>query len=163
MATHTEVDLQYVQHLFTREVGHATPKVDVRGAVFRHEAILLVRERYDGLWTLPGGWADIGESPCEAVVREIFEESGYRTRATKLLALYDKTRHAHPPSPYYTYKLFFLCELIGGSPAPSIETDGVDFFRVDALPPLSHTRVTPAQIARLFELSRHPDAPTDFD
>jgi ADP-ribose pyrophosphatase YjhB (NUDIX family) len=135
----------------------------VRGAVFRDDMILLVKERSDGGWTLPGGWADVGDSPSDAVVREIVEESGYQTRAVKLLALYDRNKHAHTPYPYHAYKLFFLCELIGGAPAHSVETDDVAFFRRDAIPELSLTRITPAQIARLFEHYDHPDWPTDFD
>jgi ADP-ribose pyrophosphatase YjhB (NUDIX family) len=131
--------------------------------VFRDGAILLVKERQDGLWALPGGWADVNESPSEAVVREVFEESGYQTRAIKLLALYDRRKHAHPPHLYHIYKLFFCCELLGGTPAPSLETEAVGFFQEHALPELSIMRVTPAQIARLFEHYRHPNWPTDFD
>jgi ADP-ribose pyrophosphatase YjhB (NUDIX family) len=162
-ATHTDVDVTHVRDLFAGEVGHATPKVDVRAVVFRGEAILLVRERAEGLWTLPGGWADIGESAGEAVVREAYEESGYRARAVKLLALYDRNKHAHPPYPFHVFKLFFQCELIGGEPTHSMETDGVEFFRENELPELSIMRVTAAQIARFFEHLRHPDWPTDFD
>ena len=163
VATHSDVDLNYVRGLFVSEAGHATPKVDVRGAVFRDNAILLVRERSDGLWTLPGGWADVNESPGEAVVREVYEESGYRTRAVKLLAVYDRSKHAHTPFPYHVYKLFFQCELVGGVASHSVETDGVAFFPEDRIPELSLLRVTPAQVARLFEHYRHPDWPTDFD
>jgi len=162
-ATHTDVDLPHIRDLFAGEVGHATPKVDVRAVVLRGEAILLVRERAEGLWTLPGGWTDIGESAGEAVAREAYEESGYRIRAVKLLALYDRNKHGHPPYPFHTYKLFFQCELIGGEPTHSMETDGVGFFRENELPELSIMRVTAAQIARLFEHLRHPDWPTDFD
>ena len=78
--------------LFACDAGYATPKVDVRGVVFQDGKILLVQERSDGMWTLPGGWADVGDSPADAVVREIREESGYETRATKLLALLDRNR-----------------------------------------------------------------------
>lgn len=162
-ATQGKVDASVVYDLFAFETGHATPKVDVRGAVFRDDTILLVHERQDGGWTLPGGWADVGEPPSEAVVREIVEESGYQTRAVKLLAVYDRDRHGHPPIPYYVYKLFFQCELIGGTPSESSETDGVGFFHEDALPPLSLSRVTQTQIARLFAHARHPEWPTDFD
>jgi ADP-ribose pyrophosphatase YjhB (NUDIX family) len=163
MAAHSEADLSVIRELFAGQVGYATPKVDVRGAVFRGDAILLVKERSDGCWTLPGGWADVGDSPAEAVVREIAEESGYQARAVKLLALYDRNKHGHPPIPYHTYKLFFLCELIGGAPAESAETDGVGFFAESEMPDLSLTRVTPTQIARLFAHYRNPDLPADFD
>jgi ADP-ribose pyrophosphatase YjhB (NUDIX family) len=149
--------------LFRAEAGYATPKVDVRGVVIRDDRVLLVRERSDGLWTLPGGWADVGDAPSHAVEREIWEESGYEAKVTKLLALYDRNRHDHPPMAFHVYKAFFRCEITGGQPALSDETDGVDFFALDALPPLSVERVTASQIARFFDHARHPDWPTDFD
>ncbi len=149
--------------IFAGQTGHATPKVDVRGVVFQDDRILLVRERSEGLWSLPGGWADVYDSPAEATVREIWEESGYRTQAVKLLALYDRTKQGHPPMPFHVYKIFFQCEITGGSAQGSIETDDVGFFTEDALPPLSIGRVTAAQIARFFEQYRHPKWPTDFD
>jgi len=162
-AVHSHMDVQYILNLFAGEVGYLTPKTDVRGAVFREETILLVKERGDGFWTLPGGWVDIGESPSEAVVREVHEESGYVTRPVKLLALYDKNKHAHPPSAYHVYKLFFQCEIVQGNPSDSIETEGAAFFHKDRLPALSLPRVTPAQIARLFQHNRNPAWPTEFD
>lgn len=158
---HTEP--QRILDLWRQEVGYATPKVDVRAAVFRQGRILLVRERCDGLWTLPGGWVDVNESPSEAVTRETYEESGYHTRAVRLLAVHDKNKHAHPPSAHHSFKLFFHCELLGGEPVQTVETDAVDFFHANALPALSLSRVTPAQIARLFDYMQHPEWPTEFD
>ena len=163
LQNYTDSDLPRIRDLFAGEHGHATPKVDVRGVVFNEDAILLVRERADGKWTLPGGWVDVNESPSESVVREVFEESGYQTKALKLLACYDRNRHPHPPHPYHVYKLFFHCEILGGSPSTSYETDGVDFFKQDAIPELSTGRVTSAQIDRFLEFLRSPDLPTDFD
>jgi len=163
IAAGADQEIEAVQGLLSGEVGHATPKVDVRGVVFLDEQILLVRERADGLWALPGGWADVYDTPADATVREVFEESGYRTRATKLLALLDRNRQGHPPMPFHAYKVFFHCELLGGEPATSIETDDVGFFQESRLPPLSIGRVTEAQIHRFFEHLRHPDLPTDFE
>ncbi|MCL4505816.1 MAG: NUDIX hydrolase [Chloroflexi bacterium] len=163
MATYTDADLSSLIGLFDGETGYATPKIDVRAAVFKDDAILMVRERTDGGWSLPGGWADVGESPSEMAAREVFEESGYRVRAMRLLAVYDRNRHGHPPIPFYVYKLIFQCELTGGAPVESIETDGIGFFREDALPELSLSRVTPGQLRRIFEHYRHPDWPADFD
>jgi ADP-ribose pyrophosphatase YjhB (NUDIX family) len=162
-AAHTDAGFEHISGLFSDQAGYATPKVDVRGAVFRDNMILLVKEHSDGGWTLPGGWADVGDSPGDAVVREIAEESGYLTRVVKLLAFYDRNKHGHPPYPFHAYKIFFLCELIGGAAATSGETEAVDFFREDELPELSLTRVMPAQIARLFAHYSHPEWPTDFD
>ena len=153
-----------VERVLQLEHGYPTPKVDVRGVVLNEEGrMLLVRETGDGLWTLPGGWADPGTTPAEAVEKEILEESGFVTRAVRLLALYDRDRQGHPPLQWPVYKLFMLCELQGGAPRHSIETDGVGFFGSDEIPPLSLGRVVERQIARMFELAARPHDPTDFD
>ncbi|MBI1877644.1 MAG: NUDIX hydrolase [Chloroflexi bacterium] len=164
MANGSTADLKHVLDLFAGQVGYATPKIDTRGVVFLEDMLLLVKEAEDGCWTLPGGWADVNESPSETVAREIFEESGFETRVVKLLAVYDRSKHPHtPPHPFHTYKLFFRCEIIGGAATKSMETEAVGFFREDDIPELSISRVTSGQIARLFEHHRHPDWPTDFD
>lgn len=165
MAAGSDLDAAAVLDLFQREKWYATPKVDVRGAVFQDDRILLVQQRADGLWTLPGGWADVGESPSQAIEREILEESGFETRAVKLAAVYDRDhpRHGHPPEPYHVYKLIFLCEMLGGTPVESYEIQQVGFFKEDEIPDLSLLRVVPSQISRLFEYFRNPDLPTDFD
>ena len=105
----------------------------------------------------------MNDAPSEAVAREIFEESGYRARAVKLAALFDKNRHPHPPGVHHIYKLFFVCELEGGDAAASSETDAVEFFPVCALPPLSSGRVLASQIERLYQHRLDPALPTDFD
>lgn len=164
-AQHTDFPAARIGDLFAQEVGHATPKIDARGVVFQDGRVLLVKERADGRWTLPGGWVDVGEAPSEAVVREVYEEAGCRTRAVKLLAVYDRNRHDHPPHVWHIYKLFFRCELDGPIDPlpPNLETEAVAFFAPDNLPELSAGKVTAAQIARFFEHLRHPDWPTDFD
>jgi len=148
---------------WAHEHGYATPKVDVRGAVFDGDRVLLVRERSDGRWTLPGGWVDVNDAPSEAVVREIREESGFEARAVKLAALVDKNRHPHPPGVHHIYKLMFLCELTGGAARGGTETDAVDFFAVGALPPLSTGRILAPQIERLYRHQLERGLPTDFD
>ena len=159
-------DVPAVLGLLEAETGYATPKVDVRGVVFDDAGhLLLVRERSDGKWTLPGGWADVGSTPAENVVREIREEAGFETRAVKLLAVYDPRRHPHPPKLHHVYKLFVRCEIIGGTAAGggTLETAGVEFFPPDRLPELSTQRATASQLARMFEHYRQADLPTDFD
>jgi ADP-ribose pyrophosphatase YjhB (NUDIX family) len=143
--------------------GYATPKVDVRGAAFVDGRVLLVREISDGKWTLPGGWADVNQSAAECVVREVAEESGYRVRAVKLAAVYDYRKSNRPQHLDSIYKMFFICELVGGSASASIETSETGFFPRDALPPLSVGRTTAQQIARMFEHAERPDLPADFD
>jgi ADP-ribose pyrophosphatase YjhB (NUDIX family) len=158
------MDKRSLLDLFERESGYATPKVDVRGVVFREGKILLVREVADGGWTLPGGWADVNESAKESVVREVREESGYETRPVKMLAVYDRSKHDHVPNfPYHVYKLFILCELVGGEARISSETSEIGFFALDELPELSLSRVTPNQIRHFFDHYNHPEWPTDFD
>lgn len=156
-------NLNRVLDLFACDAGYATPKMDVRGVVFQDNKIVLVQERSDGMWTLPGGWADVVDSPTDAVVREIREESGYETRATKLLALLDRNRENHPPHVNHIYKVFIRCEILGGEPTTSHETQAVGFFLEGEIPELSLTRNVPGQITRMFEHYRQPDLPADFD
>ena len=163
LAKELDIPVGRAKALWDQEDGYATPKVDVRGAVFDGDKVLLVRERSDGKWTFPGGWVDVNDAPSEAVVREIFEESGYHAKAIKLAALVDKNRHPHPPSAHHIYKLFFLCELTGGTATISNETDAVEFFPVNALPELSTGRTLASQIARMYEHQLDRDLPTDFD
>jgi ADP-ribose pyrophosphatase YjhB (NUDIX family) len=163
LSSQLEIPSARARAFFEGEYGYATPKVDVRGGVFDGDRVLLVRERSDGRWTLPGGWVDVNDAPSAAVAREIHEESGYRARPVKLAALVDKNRHPHPPAVHHIYKLFFLCELTGGAPTTGDETDAVDFFAVSALPELSLGRVLPAQIERLYQHRLDPGLPTDFD
>ena len=148
---------------FRRETGYATPKVDVRAAAFLERKVLLVREISDGAWTLPGGWADVNQSAAECVTREVAEESGYLVRAVKLAAVYDYRKRNRPQHLDSIYKIFFICELVGGSACASIETSGAEFFPRDALPPLSIGRSTPQQIERMFEHAERPELATDFD
>lgn len=164
MASHCDAPIKKFQQLFDVQSGYATPKVDVRAAAFRDGKILLVREAADGLWTMPGGWSDVNDSPSEAVEREVVEESGFRVKAKKLAAVYDRAKHPHePPLPFHVYKMFFVCEIIGGEATTSRETLEVGFFAADALPPLSTSRNLPFQIHRLFEHAKNPALATDFD
>jgi ADP-ribose pyrophosphatase YjhB (NUDIX family) len=163
-ANRSDATESVIRASFAAQTGYATPKVDVRGVVLKDNQLLLVRESSDGFWTLPGGWADVNDSPSEAVVREIREESGFVTRATRLIALFDRSKHAHqPPFPFHVYKLFIACELLGGSAQTSNETSAVGFFDPDHLPPLSIGRVTPDQIAICIQGWNDPHSPTLFD
>jgi ADP-ribose pyrophosphatase YjhB (NUDIX family) len=165
LTSELEVTPGQLKGLWRGDEGYATPKVDVRGGVFDQAGVLLVRERSDGKWTLPGGWVDVGDAPSFAVEREIREESGYLAKAVKLAALFDKNNpaHGHPPGILHIYKLFFLCELTGGTATISNETDAVDFFPVDSLPPLSTGRATQSEIERLYQHHLNRGLPTDFD
>jgi len=156
--------VEAVQSVFLPEKGYPTPKIDVRAGVFDGDRILLVREKADGRWTLPGGWGDEHESPGQSVEREVREESGYEVRASRLVAV--KDRHLHPYTPKRLeriYKLFFLCDLTGGEASTSLETDGVDFFAIDDLPPLSLGRTLPADVELLACYRNAPERACYFD
>jgi ADP-ribose pyrophosphatase YjhB (NUDIX family) len=164
MADGAGAELRLVNDVFDAQAGYATPKVDVRGVVFHQEKLLFVRELMDGgKWTLPGGWVDINESPSQAVEREVREEAGLIVKARKLLALYDRNLHGHPPYAFHTYKIFMLCDWIDtGIPSP-LETSEPTFFAADEIPQLSVARVTREEVERMFDHLHLPDLPTDFD
>ena len=163
VSSYSQINYAEMKTLFDSQAGYATPKIDVRGVIFQGDKILLVKELADGHWTLPGGWVDVDEPPSHAAEREVWEESGYRVKATRLLGVYDRNQHGFPPYIYHSYKIFLLCDLLGGAPAISIETGGAEFFIEDEIPPLSLPRTTPEIIRRMFELHRHPEAPAEFD
>jgi ADP-ribose pyrophosphatase YjhB (NUDIX family) len=164
LAVGSNTPLERVQGLYEQDVGYPTPKVAVRAAMFRDDQVLLVREISDGRWALPGGWADVNQTPKECVEREIREESGFEARAIKLAAVYDHRRQGYVARhPYSIYVLFFICEITGGSASPSLETSAVEFFPRDQLPELSVGRSNAAQIARMYEHWLHPELMPDFD
>ncbi len=169
LAANTDMAPETIRGMFDTQTGYATPKIDVRGAVFRNNRLLMVREKLDeGRWSLPGGWVDVNDAPHDAVEREILEETGYRARATKLLGVYDRNQHGHPPYLFHTYKLFFMCELLQDMPGEvshTHETYGTQFLSEADIPlqDLSTVRVTAWEINRAFEHYHQPGLPTDFD
>ncbi|MDN4074449.1 NUDIX hydrolase [Fictibacillus terranigra] len=163
LSSFTDLDESAISDLFANETGYATPKVDIRAVVFRNKKLLMVKEKTDGGWSLPGGWGDIGLSPSEVAVNEVKEESGFDVRAIKLLGVLDKKCHPHPPSPYHTYKIFIKCEIVGGQALTGIETTAVDFFSQEELPALSIDRNTRSQIEMAFRQLHHPHEPAYFD
>lgn len=148
---------------FLREPGYATPKVDVRGAVIRDGKILLVQERTDGKWCMPGGWADIDELPSEMVIREVREESGFVVVPRKVVGVFDANRTGMPRNFFHAYKVVFLCELLGGEATPSNETSAVAFFDFDNLPELSEQRTHTRHLAEVRAHGADASRPTMFD
>ncbi len=148
---------------FLTQPGYATPKVDVRGAVIREGEILLVQERSDGRWCMPGGWADVGDRPSEVAVREVWEESGFDVVPRKVVGVYDANRDGTPLSFFHAYKVIFLCDLVGGEARTSSETQDVGFFTFDALPPLSSNRTHERHLAEVRAHLREPGRVAAFD
>jgi len=163
IAEHSNLDYPQLVDAFTGQIGYATPRVDVRGAVFRNGKLLLVRERQDGGWTMPGGWADVGYVPSQAAEREVWEEAGFRVAAQKVIGVYDANR-VGPLEVFHAFKIVFLCDLISGEARASKETSEVCFYAIDEIPmPLSGERTRPRHIQDAFYASEHPDCPTVFD
>ncbi len=163
-AEHTSVDATKIASMYRHEKGYATPKIDVRGVVFNADSeILLVKEVRTQKWTLPGGWAEVWDRPSQAVTREIEEESGYQTEASKVLAIYDREHQGHPAHEFAIWKLYFLCTLIGGNAQISHETSDVGFFAENALPELDEGRTQKHNVLRFFEHHRDATLTTDFD
>jgi ADP-ribose pyrophosphatase YjhB (NUDIX family) len=162
--SHTEIPKEFVLESFLMQPGYATPKVDVRGAVVREGRVLLVRERSDGCWCMPGGWADVGDIPSEMVAREVWEESGFRILPRKVIGVYDANRSGgRPLELYHAYKIVFLCDIVGGEARPSDETSAVDFFDFDDLPPLSTNRTDVRHLREVFDHFKDPRRPAAFD
>jgi ADP-ribose pyrophosphatase YjhB (NUDIX family) len=149
--------------LFAEESGYRTPKVDVRAVVLDARKLLLVREPGSDGWCLPGGWADVGETPSRAVEKEVVEEAGLTVRAVRLLGVFDRDFRGRLRWPAHVYKLYVLCEAQGGTPAPDgVETEAAEFFPLDALPALSVK--TPAeQLERALAVALDPILPPALD
>lgn len=163
MEAHCDMKPAALIRTFEAQVGYATPKVDVRAAVFRDNRLLLVRERIDGGWTMPGGWADVGDIPSGAAERETWEESGFRVRVRRLAGVYDANR-THPLELFHAFKVVFLCDIVDGRERPSTETSDVAFFAADEIPEnLSGERTTPRHIKDAFALLQDPERPAVFD
>ena len=158
----SELSKESVLESFSMQAGYATPKIDVRGAVVHEGKILLIQERMDECWAMPGGWADLGNAPAAVAEREVWEESGYRVKAEKVVAVIDANR-IEPMEFYDAFKIIFLCKIIGGEPRISYETLAVDFFDLNDLPPLSLFRTNEDMLREVFAHVKDPSRPTSFD
>ncbi len=164
MAQVSDESLEKLEDFFMPVTDYPTVKVDVRGFVLNEsDEILMAKESIDGKWTIPGGWADIGDTPSEAVIKEIFEETGLVAKVVRLLAVYDKKCHPHPPQPFYIYKLNFLCKIIGGGLKHGFDMQGAGFFPLNRLPELSEDRILRSQIQHLYKLSKDPNSTVYVD
>jgi ADP-ribose pyrophosphatase YjhB (NUDIX family) len=165
VASHSNLERESTLRGFSAQKGYATPKIDVRGAIVRDNRILLVQERVDGKWCMPGGWSDVGDLPSAMVEREVWEESGFRVKAQKVIAVYDANRVIPMEllELYHAYKIIFLCTIIAGEPRPSNETLAVDFFDLNRLPPLSSARTNERMLREVFAHVEDPGRVAAFD
>lgn len=140
IAEHSQLNISELIEIFSDQKGYATPKVDVRTAILKDEKILLVKEISDGKWAMPGGWADVGDIPSEAAIREAKEESGFDVEILKVVGVYDANRNSGTLELFHAVKIVYLCKIINGEATPSFETPEVSFFDLNNLPPLSENR-----------------------
>jgi ADP-ribose pyrophosphatase YjhB (NUDIX family) len=152
---YTDMDHNKLRDLFASETGYQTPKVDIRASVIVDDKILLVKEKVDGAWSLPGGWADVNTTVSESVVKECIEEAGADVKPKRIIAVHMASKHNDPLAPYSIYKIFVECELIRKNFIDNTETLEADFFSVDSLPDLSIERTTKSQIELCFEAKKH--------
>jgi ADP-ribose pyrophosphatase YjhB (NUDIX family) len=163
IATYTEKPADDIKKMLAAEKGYPTPKLDVRGVVFRDRKLLLVKEKMDERWSLPGGFCEIGLSAGENAIKEIKEESGFEVKPVKLLAVLDSDKHTDKPQLFHYYKIFLQCEIVGGGAQEGVETSEIGFFRESELPPLSLKRNTAAQIQLLFTFLHNKNKASVFD
>lgn len=162
-STYTGESPQTIEGWIALQPGYATPKVDVRGACFRDGKILMVRERLDGGWCLPGGWMDVGDVPSESAAREVKEEAGFQCVPQKIVGVFDANRGGEPLSAFHAVKVIYLCEITGGEPKPDHEILDVGFFARDAIPALSEARTSRAHLVECFAHHDDPARATAFD
>lgn len=151
---YTEIDSEKIKELFTSEEGYQTPKIDVRAAVIKNNKILLVKEKIDGLWSLPGGWADIDLSLSENLIKEAEEEAGAEVVPKRIIAILDRNDQKTPPCPYSIYKIFVECSLEKLAFEDNMETSAAQFFSKNNLPELSEKRNTIQEIEMCFEAAK---------
>ena len=155
---------EFIDSLYLPAKEYVTPKTDIRAVVFNaNDEVLLVKEQFDGKWSLPGGWADVGFTPKEIAVKEVKEETGLDVEAIRLLAVMDMSRHSHPAIPFYVYKYFILCKITGGTFNEAFDIQDKGFFNLQELPPLSLERVVPEQITTMYEYYKNPDKEVYLD
>lgn len=144
---------------FQGNLDHVSPFLGAEGAVFRNGKLLLIRRADNGLWALPGGLVEVGETLAEAAERELREEAGVLGRATQLLGIFD-SRLWRASMQAHGYGALFRIET-EEEPIAGPETTGVQFFAESELPPLSdwhHLRVP-----LVFKIARGEVATPYFD
>jgi ADP-ribose pyrophosphatase YjhB (NUDIX family) len=162
-ADHTELEKESLEKVLMEQPGYATPKIDVRAAVIKNDKILLVQERTDKRWAMPGGWADVGNFPSEVAIRETKEESGFDVKPVKVIGVFDANRSGTPLEFFHAFKIIFLCELLGGKASASDETEAVEFFNLSELPPLSQNRTNQRHINEIIAHLKEQQRQTYFD
>ena len=161
----THKSLDKLHDFYMPPMQYPTPKVDVRAFVLNEKGqLLMARESMDGKWSIPGGWTDIGFSPKEVVEKEVFEETGLTVKTKRLMAVWDKKCHPHPPAAYHIYKMVFWCEAEDYSSLnKGFDILDVNYFDPNNLPELSENRIVASQIKALYKYVKEGRVDTLFD
>jgi ADP-ribose pyrophosphatase YjhB (NUDIX family) len=160
---HTHLDKSEIEKVFMKQPGYATPKIDVRAAVIKDDKILLVQEKSDNLWAMPGGWADVGNIPSEVAIRETKEESGFDVKPRKIIGVYDANRVGGQLEFFHAFKIIFFCDVIGGMATTSDETIDVKYFSFEEIPPLSMNRTNKNHLEEIQLHLKDSNRQTYFD
>ncbi len=160
---HVDEPFEEIRAALSAQPGYITPKVDVRGAVFQADKILMVKESMDGFWSLPGGWADVNDAPSDMVEREVLEETGLRVKAARLVGVFEENHDRDPVNVFHCYKLLFLCDYQSGELCTSYETTDVCFFSLDEIPELSIHRTQERHIREAYAQYVDPSRLAVFD
>lgn len=121
----------------------AGPRVTVDGVVVERSRVVLIRRLnppFKGSWALPGGFVDLDETVERAVVREVLEETGLKTKVVRLVGVYSNPRR---DPRRHTISICFLCSRIGGRLKSGSNSKDVGWFRLDSLPKLAfdHSKI----------------------
>lgn len=126
--------------------------------------VLLIRRKDSGLWALPGGGQDLGETPAKCAIRECKEETGYEVEVKRLLGVFSSSNYKYV---HYQWKenefahILFLGEIIGGKPKISAETTEVGWFSENNLPELFDGHKVRIQVG--FSFLKDPSQPAHFE
>jgi ADP-ribose pyrophosphatase YjhB (NUDIX family) len=138
----TGVEPERVIASWSSETGYVTPKVGLVAAIHDESGrVLLLRRPDTGLWSLPAGFAEVGESPARGIVREVREETGLVVVPRWLLGIYDAWLHGSA-NPHHIYTVVFVCDRVGGVLERTPEALALGYFGADDLPEVtkSHRR-----------------------
>lgn len=140
-----------VLEIYKGDLSHVSPYAGADAAVFENGRILLIKREDNGLWAMPGGLVEVGETLADGAARELREEANVQGRATSLLGIFD-SRLTGSRSRSQFYSALFLVEADDPQPQAGPETTDVGFFSEDSLPPLSPSHNIKVPLA--FKLNR---------
>ena len=146
----SDLDVAEVAEVLKPTSAYATPLMDVRAWIVEDEKICLVRGQGENDWALPGGFGEVGYSPTENILKEIEEETGFKAKVERLIAVFDTNRFQLQSKQYA--KFVFECKLLDGQFQENQEIADLQFFAIDQLPALSEKRITKEQIEILWQV-----------